>query len=80
MDIDDVSPDMALSYLEPVKILSWHPVSTAVNNSRNKSDDCYKRVNIEKPKCVQKTLNTWVTRPEKYESNMSSPDAKRVKR
>lgn len=57
---------MALGYLKPVKILSWHPVSTLVNNSRNKSVDCNKRVTLDtKIKSSQKTLTGWFIKAEK---------------
>lgn len=62
LDINNVNADMALSYLRPVKALSWHPVSTGVNNSRNKAHDCNKRVSTEqKAKSSQKTLTAWFT-------------------
>lgn len=57
---------MALAILKPVK-LSWHQVSTLVNNSKNKSDDCNKR--LEENKNVQKTLTSWFTKTEKRKSN-----------
>ncbi|CAG4991150.1 unnamed protein product [Parnassius apollo] len=67
LDIDNVNADMALSYLKPSKLLSWHQVSTAVNNSRYKSDDCIKR--ISKEKCSQKSITTWFTKTEKRKIN-----------
>ncbi|XP_075984823.1 abasic site processing protein HMCES [Anticarsia gemmatalis] len=72
LDIDNVQPDLALSYLKPVKLLSWHPVSTAVNNSRNKSVDCNKRVPEPKSKATQKTLNSWFVKAEKRKSSDES--------
>ncbi|KAM3961153.1 abasic site processing protein HMCES-like [Aphomia sociella] len=66
LDIDNVQVDMALSYLKPVQVLFWHPISTLVNNSRNKSEDCNKRiVEDKKIKTTQKTLNAWFTKAEK---------------
>lgn len=57
LNTDEVESDMALAYLKPAKILNWHKVSLAVNNSRNKSLECNKRT-IEKPSS-QKTLTSW---------------------
>ena len=34
----------AVELIHPVDCLKWYPVSTAVNNSRNKSPDCIKQV------------------------------------
>ncbi|KAJ8709155.1 hypothetical protein PYW07_008981 [Mythimna separata] len=78
LDIDNVNPDMALAYLKPIKILSWHQVSTAVNNSKNKSTNCNKRLPEEQKtkKNAQKTLNSWFTTVEKRkstENNDSEP-------
>lgn len=69
LDIENVKPDMALAYLKPVKVLSWHQVSTAVNNSRYKASDCNKRLSeIKKNKSTQKTLNSWFVKAEKRKS------------
>ncbi|CAD0204797.1 unnamed protein product [Chrysodeixis includens] len=73
LDIDNVKPDMALAYLKPVKVLSWHQVSTAVNNSRYKASDCNKRLPEEKKnKTTQKTLNSWFVKAEKRKSTESN--------
>ncbi|XP_047998660.1 abasic site processing protein HMCES [Leguminivora glycinivorella] len=66
LNITDVDSHMALGYLKPVKILSWHPVSTLVNNSRTKSAECNKRITLaQKNKSTQKTLTGWFVKPEK---------------
>ncbi|CAB3233523.1 unnamed protein product [Arctia plantaginis] len=80
LDVDNVGPDMALLWLKPVKVLSWHPVSTSVNNSKNKSDYCNKRVIEEKNKSKQKTLNSWFTKVEKRKSSDENySESKRIK-
>lgn len=82
LDIDNVKPDMALGYLKPIKLLSWHPVSTAVNNSRNKSTDCNKKIMEEdkSKKKTQKTLQSWFTKAEKRKStDTSDSDPKKSK-
>ena len=34
----------AVELIHPVECLKWYPVSTAVNNSRNKSPECMKQI------------------------------------
>lgn len=71
---------MALSYLKPIKLLSWHQVSSAVNNSRNKIFDCNKRIEEKKSKNTQKTLNSWFVKVEKRKlSEENNPESKKKK-
>lgn len=37
-------PLQAVDLIHPVDCLKWYPVSTAVNNSRNKSPECMKQI------------------------------------
>lgn len=60
---------MALSYLKPSKLLQWHQVSTLVNNSRFKSNDCNKKIQIEKDKKSQSSLTSWFTKVEKRKAS-----------
>ncbi|KAG7309201.1 hypothetical protein JYU34_005127 [Plutella xylostella] len=78
LDVDNVNPDLALTYLKPVKMLCWHPVSTAVNNSRYKSEDCNNRVTVTKPKSAQKSLTAFFTKVEKRKS--TGTDSNEIKR
>ncbi|XP_068619519.1 abasic site processing protein HMCES [Battus philenor] len=64
LDVDNVDPYIALSYLTPSTLLSWHQVSTSVNNTRYKSDDCNKRVSLEGKKS-QSSITSWFTKVEK---------------
>lgn len=78
LNSDEVESDMALAYLKPAKILSWHKVSTAVNNSKNKSNECNKRL-IEKP-TSQKSLTAWFKPTTKRKSDEdNSASSKRSK-
>ncbi|CAH2095306.1 unnamed protein product [Euphydryas editha] len=79
LDIESVNTEIALSYLRPVKILSWHQVSIEVNNSRNKSSKCNKRV-ISNNKSIQKTLTAFFTKSEKRTSNEETVLNKQYKR
>jgi hypothetical protein len=47
LDIKQVSSRAALAMIRPIKLLTWHPVSTLVNNSRNKEPQCNKPVTLE---------------------------------
>ncbi|KAL0819047.1 hypothetical protein ABMA28_008326 [Loxostege sticticalis] len=82
LDIDNVPPEMALTILKPVKILSWHPVSTLVNNSKNKSDECNNRLLEEnKNKSKQKTLTSWFHKADKRKSegDFNATASKKIK-
>lgn len=55
-----------LSLLKPAKCLQWHRVSNIVNNARNKSDQCNKRMEIkEKNNTTTSTLESWLIRKRK---------------
>lgn len=47
LDIDRVPPKAALAVIQPAKVLVWHPVSTLVNNSRNKDPQCNKPITLK---------------------------------
>lgn len=69
---------MALAYLKPIKILSWHQVSTEVNNSKNKSSQCNKSVAENKQK--QKTLTSFFSQtPKRKTVEENSKDVKKIK-
>lgn len=42
LDTEHISSSNAIKALTPASNLSWHAVSTAVNNSRNKDLNCNK--------------------------------------
>lgn len=61
--VTDTKQLMAL--LKPATLLTWHPVSSLVNNSRNKSVDCNKRLNDVKTsvgdnKPKSKMMQSWL--------------------
>lgn len=88
IDSGRVPADKAMELLKPVDKLTWHPVSTAVNNSRNKSDGCNKPVDLKKPKPVNPLMMNWLKKANKPESTTentkseedSVPEAKKMKR
>ncbi|XP_055316426.1 abasic site processing protein HMCES [Sitodiplosis mosellana] len=53
-----------ISLLKPAKNLQWHRVSNIVNNARNKSDQCNKRIeNVEKDHTPKSPLmKSWLIR------------------
>ncbi|PSN35558.1 Embryonic stem cell-specific 5-hydroxymethylcytosine-binding protein [Blattella germanica] len=51
LDVQRITAKQAYAMIHPIKLLTWHPVNTMVNNSRNKDPVCNKPVNLEeKPK------------------------------
>ncbi|XP_067006881.2 abasic site processing protein HMCES [Anabrus simplex] len=86
LDAESVPANKALSLLTPVKMLAWHPVSTIVNNSRNKVPECIKPVDLKKPEVKKSAsgsfMDAWIKKantPVKRESHSKSPEAKHVK-
>lgn len=54
-----------LNLLTPAKLLQWHPVSSLVNNARNKSEDCNKTIvdqkkSSESVKPRSKMMQSWL--------------------
>lgn len=83
IDCGRVPSEKALKLLKPVSSLTWHPVSTAVNNSRNKSNVCNKPVDLKKPKPANPLMMNWLKKANKSqesESNDSEPEAKKMKK
>lgn len=63
LDYKRVGANQALNMLKPSESIQWYPVSNLVNNSRNKSSDCNKRVELGKslpatPK--SKLMQSWL--------------------
>lgn len=81
LDIENVNSDMAISYLLPAKILKWHPVSTNVNNSRYKLEDCNKKITLAQKKSCQVTLTSWFANaPKRKGNNEEEPKPKKSKK
>jgi hypothetical protein len=47
LDVERVPPKAALEVIQPAKVLTWHPVDTLVNNSRNKDPQCNKPITLK---------------------------------
>jgi len=47
LDVDRVPPKAALAVIQPAQALTWHPVATLVNNSRNKDPQCNKPITLK---------------------------------
>lgn len=88
IDSGRVHAGNAMKLLKPVDNLTWHPVSTAVNNARNKTDKCNKAIDLKKPKPTNSLMMNWLKRGSKSESegakkddgDESQPDPKKSRR
>lgn len=67
-----------LSLLKPAKCLQWHQVSNIVNNARNKSDQCNKRLEntaeSKKTPTKSKLLDSWLIRKRKPSTSDDKED------
>lgn len=62
LDVDRIPPKAALSVIQPATVLTWHPVATLVNNSRNKDPQCNKPITL-KPKPASRSkllMESWL--------------------
>lgn len=53
----DVSYNDAVTRLKPATNILWYPVSKVVNNSRNKSEECNKPIDLNKSPIKKKSNN-----------------------
>ncbi|KAM4613935.1 abasic site processing protein HMCES isoform 1-T2 [Polymixia lowei] len=65
LDFGEVKPLDALKLLQPKNILTFHPVSSLVNNSRNNSPECLQPVDLQskkepKPTASSKMMLSWL--------------------
>ena len=74
LDKGNVPASMAFQLLKPVTSLSWFPVSTLVNSTKNKSPECMKKIDLDsdgkdaQTSASSKLMNAWVKRsPRKHE-------------
>lgn len=59
LDFDRITPEMAVKVIKHPKTIVWHQVSKLVNNSRNKSEACNKRIEEKKTEDVGGILS-WI--------------------
>jgi putative SOS response-associated peptidase YedK len=52
LDFGEVKSSDALKLLQPTNILTFHPVSSLVNNSRNNSPECLQPVDPQAKKVL----------------------------
>ncbi|XP_068155499.1 abasic site processing protein HMCES [Drosophila tropicalis] len=75
LDFKRVSDSEALATLRPATSLAWHRVSKLVNNSRNKSDECNKPIELAakpaKP-TMNKTMQAWLNTRKKRENQIKA--------
>ncbi|XP_041638468.1 abasic site processing protein HMCES [Cheilinus undulatus] len=65
LDFGEVKSLDALKLLEPKNVLTFHPVSSVVNNSRNNSPECLQPVDLNskkepKPTAGSKMMTSWL--------------------
>lgn len=85
LDFKHVTDKQALAALTPAKNLCWHRVSNVVNNSRNKSTDCNKPIEMietkrkaETPKATKnKTLLSWLNVRKRREESLAAVDSEK---
>ncbi|KAM9410350.1 abasic site processing protein HMCES [Pholidichthys leucotaenia] len=81
LDFGEVKPLDAVKLLQSKNTLTFHPVSSLVNNSRNNSPECLQPVDLNikkepKPTASSKLMMSWVTSgtPSKRKESRSSDD------
>lgn len=76
LDFGEVPLSMAVNSIRPVECIQLHPVSTVVNNSRNKTPDCVEPVDLKKPKLSASSnlMMSWLSKPKKEGISGISPE------
>lgn len=82
----DVSYNRAVALLKPASNILWYPVSKVVNNSRNKSEECNKPIDLKDSPIKKKSNNgsvnlmsSWLKREVLPTSDESEPPVKKFK-
>ncbi|CAH0384172.1 unnamed protein product [Bemisia tabaci] len=77
LDFENVSTEEAMQILKPIQKLVWHPVSTIVNNSRNKDEECNKPLSTKSSSEKSKgatLMSNWLKRGQKKEDKEEKHD------
>lgn len=79
LDSENVPLEKAVNNIRATEEIQMHPVSDIVNNSRNKSPDCTKPIDLMKPKSTPSSnlMMKWLSKGKKEQSN--EPPSKRIK-
>lgn len=79
LDSENVPLEKAVKNIRATEEIQMHPVSDIVNNSRNKSPDCTKPIDLTKPKSTPSSnlMMKWLSKGKKEQSN--EPLSKRIK-
>lgn len=79
LDAANVSDEKALELLKPTNCLEWYPVSEVVNNVRNDTSDCIKKIDLAKIKARKAKsgmlMANWLKKGEKRKSVDESESA-----
>ncbi len=79
LDYGEVCKGDALKLLKPMHSLTWYPVSSVVNNVRNKSDECLKEIDLSVTPVSKKSgssnvMSSWLKKSAKKRENEESKD------
>lgn len=70
---------MLLALLKPASLLKWHPVASLVNNSRNKSEECNKKLDETKGssavKPKSKIMQSWLIVGKRKTGDINAKDS-----
>ncbi|ESP05041.1 hypothetical protein LOTGIDRAFT_211838 [Lottia gigantea] len=80
LDFGNVPLKKACKLIRPTESVTMHPVSSIVNNSRNKSPDCVLQIDPQKPKksASSNFMMSWLGKKTENKSN-EEPSSKRQK-
>lgn len=66
LNFEEISDEEALKLLKPTNCLEWYPVSNVVNNVRHNTEDCIKKIDLNKEKAKKaksgKLMANWLKR------------------
>lgn len=79
LDSENIPLEKAVKNIRATEEIQMHPVSDIVNNSRNKTPDCTKPIDLTKPKSTPSSnlMMKWLSKGKKEQS--SEPPSKRNK-
>jgi len=83
LDVDNVSPKEVHKLLVPTNCLEWYPVSTFVNNVRNDTEACIKKIDLQKitkkKEASSNLMSSWLSKSVKREGEKNDAATKKAK-
>ncbi|XP_057317306.1 abasic site processing protein HMCES-like [Hydractinia symbiolongicarpus] len=78
LNVDTIPWKKALDLLKPKNCLEWYPVSSVVNNVRNNTEDCVKKIDLVKEAAKKarsgQLMSAWLKKGEKRKSSEVNED------